>query len=226
MLEAMEAAGCRNIVFSSSATVYGTAQPPLSESTEAGVGIANPYGETKWAVECMLRTRTPTIRSVILRYFNPVGAHPSRLLGEAPLGTPNNLLPVLLCALREGQPLTVYGDDWPTRDGTCLRDYVDIQDLAAAHVAAVNRLETLAAVENPYVANVGTGTGTTVLEMLECFDRATGCGVPYTIGPRREGDLAAVVAAIDPARMAALGWKPTHTLEKSCRNAWHFQGSS
>jgi UDP-glucose 4-epimerase len=95
-----------------------------------------------------------------------------------------------------------------------------------SHVAVVNRLETLTAVENPYVANVGTGTGTTVLEMLACFERATGCGVPYTVGPRREGDLAAVVAAvvaaIDPARMAALGWKPTHTLEKSCRNAWNF----
>ncbi len=226
VLEAMEAAGCRNIVFSSSATVYGQAAPPLTEDTEAGVGIASPYGQTKWSVEQILRTRTATatttLRAVILRYFNPIGAHPSRLLGEAPTGTPNNLLPVLLRQLNANQPLTVFGDDWPTRDGTCVRDYVDIQDLAAAHVAAVARIDALTVAENPYIANVGTGRGTSVLELLACFEAATGCRVPYTVGPRRPGDLAEVVAAIDPDRMAALGWSSVHTLEKSCRNAWNF----
>ncbi len=225
VLEAMEAAGCRNFVFSSSATVYGTATPPLTEGAEVGVGIANPYGQTKWAVEQLLHTKIPTIRSVILRYFNPVGAHESGLLGEAPLGIPNNLLPVVLRSVREGQPLRIFGDDWPTRDGTCVRDFVDIQDLAAAHGAAIDRLATLTQTENPYIVNVGTGRGTTVLEMLEFFRRATSVQVPYTIAPRREGDVGCVVAAIDPVRMAALGWRPVYTVEESCRNAWRFYES-
>jgi UDP-glucose 4-epimerase len=222
LLEAMEAAGCTRIVFSSSATVYGQAAPPLSETTKAGIGITNPYGETKWTVEQLLQTRAPTIRSVILRYFNPVGAHPTHLLGEAPSGTPNNVLPVLIRSLHEAVPMTVFGDDWPTRDGTCARDFIDIQDLAAAHACAVARFDTLVEQENPWVCNIGTGRGTTVLELVGCFESVNGIQVPYTLGPRREGDLDEVFAAINPARLALLGWTPQQTLETSCFNSWQF----
>lgn len=235
LLEVMEEVGCRNIIFSSSATVYGNAAAPLSETTQTGVGLSNPYGETKWAVEQILKARsaktTPTIRSVILRYFNPVGAHPSGLLGESPNGTPNNLFPVMLRAIREGiaatkdensVKLTVFGDDYPTRDGTCVRDYIDIQDLAEAHWCAAERFAALAEKENPFVCNVGTGRGTSVLELLDCFRGATGVQVPYKMGPRRDGDLGELFAAVDPERTAALGWAAVHTLEESCKNAWLF----
>ncbi len=222
LLAAMESSGCTRIVFSSSATVYGTAPSPLSESSKAGVGIANPYGETKWTVEQLLKARAPTIQSVILRYFNPVGASPTHLLGEAPTGTPNNLFPVLLRSLKNQESITVFGSDWPTRDGTCIRDYIDIQDLATAHTAAVKRFDSLVASENPWIANVGTGNGTTILELFAAFEEATGIPVPYTLGDRREGDLSEVVAAISPSRLSQLAWAPVHTLEKSCRNAWRF----
>ncbi len=226
LLDAMEAAGCRNFIFSSSATVYGTAPSPLTEASEVGVGISNPYGETKWAVECLLKTRTPTIRSVVLRYFNPIGAHVSGLLGEAPNGAPNNLFPILLKAVKERRTIEVFGNDWPTRDGTCARDYVDIQDLATAHVAAVNRFDSLVGQDSIFTMNIATGVSTTVLELLAAFETATGIRVPYTIAARRPGDLAEVYAVPDPSRMDLLEWRPVHSIEESCRNGWKFASAT
>ncbi len=223
LLDAMEAAGCRNFIFSSSATVYGTAPSPLTEASEVGVGISNPYGETKWAVECLLKTRAPTIRSAILRYFNPIGAHASGLLGEAPNGVPNNLFPILLKAMKEHRHIEVFGDDWPTRDGTCARDYVDIQDLAVAHVAAIRHFDNLVHGDTGiFTMNIATGISTTVLELLAAFEVATGIRVPYTIAARRPGDLAEVFAVPDPIRMDLLKWRPLRSIEESCRNGWNF----
>ncbi len=222
LLDVMAAAGCDRFIFSSSATVYGTAPSPLTEASPVGHGITNPYGETKWAGECLMQARASTVRSVILRYFNPIGAHPSGQLGEAPNGAPNNLFPILLKAVQEGQSLSVFGTDWPTRDGTCARDYVDIMDLAEAHGAAIERFDALVETENPYITNIGTGRSTTVLELLAAFEAATGVRVPYTVAPRRPGDLAEVYAAPCPVRMEQLGWKPCHDVLTSCRHGYAF----
>ncbi len=221
LAEVMGEAGVASFVFSSSAAVYG--QPdtlPVSEDTP--LRPSNVYGRTKRIVEEFLRDlarANPNWRIAILRYFNPAGAHASAMLGEAPRGRPHNLMP-LLCRIAAGEDseLTVNGADWPTADGTCVRDYLHVQDLAEGHVAA---LRYLAANPGATTLNLGTGRGYTVLEVVKAFEAACGRGIARSVGPRRPGDVAAYFA--DPARASALlGWKAHRDLEAICADAWRW----
>lgn len=225
LMEVMEAYGCRHILFSSSATVYGTAPSPLTDTSPTGVGITNPYGQTKWMIEQILKDQVCADgrwRAQVLRYFNPIGAHPSGLLGENPV-KPNNLFPYMLRAaagLSDG-PLTVFGTDYPTADGTCVRDYIDISDLVEAHIASLRRLEH--ADVGPWeVYNIGTGVGVSVKECLTVFEQATGISVPHVFGPRRRGDLPFVIATVSKKTEEVLGWKARVPLEVSCQRAWAY----
>jgi UDP-glucose 4-epimerase len=222
LLEAMRRAGLRNMVFSSSATVYGEAgRPPFGEASP--LGPTNPYGRTKLMVEWMLQDLAraePGWRVVLLRYFNPVGAHASGTIGEDPRGTPNNLLPyVTQVAVGRLKELSVFGNDYPTHDGTGVRDYIHVVDLALGHVAAVKALDRLEPVS---VFNLGTGNGHSVLEVVAAFERAAGLKLPYRIAPRRAGDVAFSFA--DPAHAASvLHWRAVRDLDAMCRDAWRWQ---
>ena len=200
LLEVMAEHGCRRIVFSSSATVYGGNNPvPLTEDMPVG-GCTNPYGWTKYFIEEILRSAAAadeTLSVVLLRYFNPIGAHESGLIGERPNGVPNNLMPYITqvaAGIRE--KLSVFGDDYPTVDGTGVRDYIHVMDLARGHVAA---LDYAAAHTGTEVFNLGTGRGTSVLELVQAFQRANGVTIPYEIAPRRPGDVAACYAGTETA---------------------------
>ena len=211
-----------NIVFSSSATVYGDgASSPISE--QAAVTPTNPYGRTKLAVEGIISdlcSADPSWGAVALRYFNPVGAHPSGLMGEAPSGVPNNLLPYI-CQVAVGRlkELTVHGDDYPTPDGTAIRDYIHVMDLASGHLAALNYLTRVRGI---HTVNLGTGRGTSVLEMLTAFEHVNGLRIPRRIGPRRPGDTAVTFADVALAT-AHLVWRSRLSLEDICRDAWRWQ---
>ena len=222
LLEVMDEFGCKTIVFSSSATVYGPNNPvPYREDMPANVAT-NPYGWTKLMIEQILRDRgaaDPDFRAVLLRYFNPIGAHPSGLLGDDPNGIPNNLMPYVARVAAGILPrLTVFGDDYDTPDGTCLRDYLHVVDLAKGHLQALDYAVAHAGVE---AINLGTGNGVSVLELIHTFIRATGVDVPYVIGPRRDGDLARVWADAGKAKVL-LGWTAEKTLEEMCRDSWNF----
>ena len=225
LLEAMRAADCRTLVFSSSATVYGDpASVPITEDFPRL--HTNPYGHTKLVIEDMLSAlgvAEPAWRMGVLRYFNPVGAHPSGLIGEDPSGIPNNLMPfVTQVAIGKRPYLNVYGNDYPTPDGTGVRDYIHVQDLAAGHVAA---LKTLVAQGNSFTVNLGTGCGNSVLEVVKAFEQASGRPVPYRIAPRRQGDVAQCYA--DPALAhSLLGWRAQHTLADMCADAWRWQSGN
>ena len=219
--------GVRNIVFSSSCTVYGEPElVPVDESAPFQ-HAESPYGWTKQASERVLTDHAathPDHRVALLRYFNPIGAHPSARIGELPLGVPNNLVPFLTQAVAgiRGE-LTVFGDDYSTPDGTCIRDYLHVMDLAEAHVAA---LKWCFAQREPKpivrAFNLGTGTGASVLEVIQAFERATGERVPYSIGGRRAGDVVAIWA--DPARAKQeLGWETRRSLETALSDAWRWQ---
>jgi UDP-glucose 4-epimerase len=222
LLAAMQEAGVRRMVFSSSATVYGeTNKPPFTE--DAATGPVNPYGQNKLAVEQMLADharRHEDWRVALLRYFNPVGAHESGLIGEDPNGIPNNLMPyVSLVAAGRLKELSVFGNDFETADGTGVRDYVHVADLAAGHVAALNALDSLPPVR---IFNLGTGRGYSVLDVVKEFERASGRAVPYRIAPRRPGDVA--VSYADAARAAReLDWRAGRGLATMCRDAWRWQ---
>ena len=225
LLRAMDKAGCRTIVFSSSATVYGTAQYlPLDENHPTAPMSA--YGRTKHMVEGILSdwaASTPGKASISLRYFNPVGAHPSGRIGEDPSGIPNNLLPFIsqVAVGRRGR-LQVFGDDYDTRDGTGLRDYIHVVDLAEAHVAA---LEHAARVPGADAINVGTGDGATVLELIRCFEEVSGRTIPYDIVGRRQGDIASSVA--DTAKAAqVLDWRARYDVRDMCATAWAWQSAN
>lgn len=223
LLQACADAGVFNFVFSSSATVYGEpAQMPISEACPVGQPT-NPYGRSKLMVEEMLRdvaASDPRWRIAILRYFNPVGAHKSGLMGEDPNGIPNNLLPYIAqVAVGKLQQLAVFGDDYPTADGTGVRDYIHVMDLAEAHLRALEALYTRT---GAHVWNLGTGRGYSVLEMVRSFEAASGKPVPYRIAPRRPGDIAACYA--DPAKAEReLGWKAQRGLDEMMRDAWLWQ---
>jgi UDP-glucose 4-epimerase len=222
LFSAMQAAGVRRIVFSSSATVYGAANtPPFAE--DAATGPVNPYGQNKLAVEHMLADHARAHDGwhvALLRYFNPVGAHESGLIGEDPNGIPNNLMPnVSQVAVGRLKELSVYGNDFATPDGTGVRDYVHVVDLAAGHVAALAALERLAPVR---AFNLGTGRGYSVLDVVKEFERASGRAVPFRIAPRRAGDAA--ISYADASRAAReLGWRASRDLETMCRDAWRWQ---
>ena len=226
LVEAMAAHDVRTLVFSSSATVYGAqAQPPFAE--DLPTSATNPYGWTKVMIEQILRdvaAADPRWRIALLRYFNPVGAHPSGRIGEDPTGVPNNLLPFIAqVAVGRLAKLRVFGADYPTVDGTGVRDYIHVDDLAAGHVAA---LDTIAGWDRPVSTwNLGTGTGTSVLQLLAAFERACGRELPYEIVPRRAGDTAASYA--DPALAEhELGWRATRSVDDICASAWNWQSQN
>ena len=224
LLQSMQAAGVGRIVFSSSATVYG--QPDSSPILEdAPTRVENIYGRTKLVMEDLIRdlARTGKLQAAAnLRYFNPVGAHPSALIGETPRGVPNNLMPyVTQVATGERPHLNVFGKDYPTRDGTGERDYIHVMDLAMAHTLAV---EHICAHNISVTVNLGTGNGTTVLELVRAFETATGREIPLNIAPRRAGDVASYYA--NPALAEQLfGWKAALNVEDMCRDAWRWQAA-
>lgn len=222
LLRAMNKSNCRDFVFSSSATVYGDAQTmPLGENSPCSA--TSPYGRTKLMVEEILRDLEISDNSwhiARLRYFNPVGAHPSALIGENPRGIPNNLMPyVAQVANGQRRNLNVFGNDYPTPDGTGVRDYVHVVDLAEGHVAAFKHLK---AGGRTLAVNLGTGKGTSVLEMVAAFERASGMPVPYKIVARRPGDVAICFANVDYAR-EILGWTAKLGIDQMCQDAWAWQ---
>ncbi|MFG6179433.1 UDP-glucose 4-epimerase GalE [Halomonas sp. THAF12] len=225
LCQAMEAAGVRRIVFSSSATVYGSEAPvPYVETTPRGA-TSNPYGTSKAMVEKLLEDLViadDRWSVVLLRYFNPIGAHPSGRIGEDPQGIPNNLMPFIAqVAVGRRHELTIFGDDYETSDGTCERDYLHVVDLAVGHLRA------LKAVSQPGVSvyNLGTGQGFSVLEMVRSFTRVTGVDVPYQLGARRAGDLPAFWADADKARRE-LGWIAEKTLDDMMADTWRWQSGN
>lgn len=218
--------GCKNLVFSSSATVYGNpAVIPITEDCPKGV-CTNPYGQTKFMLErilCDLQFAEKDWNIVLLRYFNPIGAHKSGLIGENPSGVPNNLMPyVTQVAVGRLKQLTVFGNDYPTSDGTGVRDYIHVVDLARGHVKALRAIADKCGLE---VYNLGTGVGYSVLDLLKAFERVTGKRIPYVIGPRREGDIAVCYADSTKA-WRELGWKAEYGLEDMCRDSWRWQESN
>ncbi len=226
LLDVMGEHGVKQILFSSSATVYAPDNDmPLNESSRTG-GCTNPYGWTKFMCEEIMRSVAAADGEwsvMLLRYFNPVGAHPSGLIGEDPRGIPNNLMPFISqVAAGRRDHLNVFGNDYPTHDGTGVRDYIHVVDLAKGHVAA---MKYMAGHKGTEVFNLGTGTGYSVLDMVKAFEKATGVAIPYEIAPRRAGDIATVYA--DPSRSAALlGWRAELGLEDMCRDAWNWQSKN
>lgn len=222
LLTSMTEYGVRSLVFSSSATVYSPEEiSPLAET--ASLGPVNPYGRTKRQIEEVLEdlgASDPSWRIAMLRYFNPVGAHPTGLIGEDPSGTPNNLLPyVAQVAIGRREKVTVHGGDYPTSDGTGVRDYVHVMDLAQGHIAA---LDFLAAHRGVFRWNLGTGRGHSVLEVIRNFAAASGQDVPFEIGARRPGDVAVSIARPDAA-LAQLGWSAERGIEQMCQDHWRWQ---
>ena len=223
LLAAMEAHGVRQLIFSSSATVYGRhAALPYREDAETGP-CTNPYGWTKLFIEQILRDYAaahPDFSVVLLRYFNPVGAHESGLMGEDPRDIPNNLMPYIARVAVGTLPyLNVFGNDYPTPDGTGVRDYIHVTDLATGHMAALDYAAAHTGVE---VFNLGTGTGYSVLDMVHAFSRACGRDIPYRIAPRRSGDIAACYADVTKAK-EILGWRAKLDIDDMCRSAWNWQ---
>ena len=225
LLRALERAGIKRFVFSSSATVYGDPQTvPLDES--ARTGPTNPYGRTKWMIEFILEDlahAAPDWSIGLLRYFNPAGAHESGLIGENPLGRPNNLMPFITQVAVGREPtLRVFGDDWPTVDGTGVRDYIHVVDLARGHLAALTQVF---AKPGRWTVNLGTGNGYSVLQLIRAFEQASGRKVPYEIVARRAGDIAACYA--DPSLAhSMLGWRAQFGVERMCVDSWRWQSTN
>ena len=215
-----------NFIFSSSCTIYGQAKTlPITEET-AAQRPASPYGNTKKIGEEILEDVTASnknLKTISLRYFNPIGADPSGLIGENPKDIPQNLVPYLTqSALGKIPELVVHGKDYPTPDGTCIRDYIHVLDLAHAHVAALDYLNSNQKTKPYAVFNIGTGKGNSVLEVIESFNRVTDTQLKYSFGPRRKGDIISAYASIDKAK-AALNWTPKHSLDEAIRSAWEWE---
>lgn len=223
LIESMRSHGCKNIIFSSSATVYGDpAFVPITEECPKGT-CTNPYGWTKWMLEQILidvQKADPEWNVILLRYFNPIGAHPSGLLGEDPKGIPNNLVPYIAqVAIGKLKELSVFGNDYDTPDGTGVRDYIHVCDLARGHVNAIRKF---ADNEGVSIYNLGTGHGYSVLQVVKAFSKACGKEIPYVIKPRRAGDIATCYC--DPSKAAReLGWKAEYGIEEMCRDSWNWQ---
>lgn len=223
LLDVMRKNGCKKIVFSSSATVYGTKNiSPLTEDMEIG-GVTNPYGRTKYMIECILQDLYVSDKDwsiCLLRYFNPIGAHKSGTMGEAPNRIPNNLMPYITqVAIGKRDHLSVFGNDYDTPDGTCVRDYIHVVDLALGHVKAVQKVEGEKGV---FIYNLGTGKGYSVLDVVNAFKKASGIDIKYEIVARRAGDLA--VCYSDPSKAyKELGWKAERDIEEMCEDSWRWQ---
>lgn len=226
LCESMLKHGVNQLVFSSSATVYGNPERiPIDENCQV-IDATNPYGRTKLFIEKILEdvcNANPDFRVISLRYFNPVGAHESGTIGEDPNGVPNNLLPYISqVAVGKRDKLTIHGNDYPTPDGTGVRDYIHVCDLASGHLAALSKFSSSKPMQ---VFNLGTGKGTSVMEILQTFEQVNKVNVPYEIGPRREGDIA--VSYTDPKLASSLlEWQATHSLEDICRDAWNWQSKN
>ena len=223
LIRSMREHGCKNIIFSSSATVYGDpAFVPITEECPKGT-CTNPYGWTKWMLEQILtdvHTSDPEWNVILLRYFNPIGAHPSGMIGEDPKGIPNNLVPYIAqVAIGKLEKLNVFGDDYDTPDGTGVRDYIHVVDLARGHVNAIRKLEDK---EGVSVYNLGTGHGYSVLQVVDAFSKACGHDIPYVIQPRRAGDISTCYC--DPSKAAReLDWTAQFGIEEMCRDSWNWQ---
>ncbi len=225
LVRAMRRHGVDKLVFSSSATVYGENEPPFTE--DLATSATSPYGWTKVMIEQILRdvaAADPSWRIALLRYFNPVGAHASGTIGEDPSGIPNNLMPFIAqVAVGRREKLMIFGDDYPTPDGTCLRDYIHVEDLAAGHLAALTALGRTDDAVSTW--NLGTGEPQSVLEVLHAFERAAGRTLPYEVAPRRPGDLPASFA--DPSKAnRELGWTATRTMDDICVDQWRWQSGN
>ena len=226
LCQVMAEMGCKRIIFSSSATVYGSENPsPLNETMPVGA-VTNPYGRTKFMIECILSdlcVSDPEWSVVLLRYFNPIGAHESGRIGEDPNGIPNNLMPYISqVAIGKLERLSVFGNDYNTPDGTGVRDYIHVVDLAVGHVKAVDYALQHSGVE---AINLGTGVGYSVLDLVNAFIKANGVDVPYAIAPRRSGDVDTCYA--NPAKAAQLlGWKAEKNVEDMCRDTWRWQSQN
>ncbi len=214
--------GVKNLVFSSSATVYGENPVPYKESMKAGT-ITNPYGHTKHMIEQILRDLYNSDNSwsiALLRYFNPIGAHESGLIGENPIGIPNNIMPYISqVALGKLPKLTVFGDDYNTPDGTCIRDYIHVVDLAIGHIKAIEKILLNSGI---YTYNLGTGNGYSVLELIKAFEKASNVKINYSIGPRRNGDLPICYADATKAKNE-LNWVAKYGIDKMCEDTWRWQ---
>jgi UDP-glucose 4-epimerase len=227
LCEVMQERGVKKLIFSSSATVYGdTKTLPWSEDMSTGVGITHPYGQTKYMIEQILRDQVaadPSWMVTTLRYFNPIGAHDSGKIGEDPHGIPNNLMPYIAqVAVGKRDKLHIFGGDYDTIDGTCVRDYIHVVDLAKGHVAA---LEHLSAEGKMNVYNLGAGSSVSVLQVVQAFEKASGQTIPYDIVERRAGDLAEFYADASKAK-AELGWQTEKTLEQACADSWKWQSQN
>ncbi len=225
LLGVMQKHSVKKIVFSSSATVYGTPESlPLTEDSRIGVGVTNPYGQTKFMIEQILRDLSVADKSIeitILRYFNPIGAHESGLIGEDPNGIPNNLLPYIAqVAVGKLEKVNVFGDDYDTPDGTGVRDYIHVVDLAQGHVAAINHSKL-----GVSIYNLGTGNGVSVLDLIKAFEKAANKTIPYQIVPRRPGDIASCYADPEKANQE-LDWFAKKTIDESCADSWRWQSQN
>ena len=226
LLEVMRDFGVKKIVFSSSATVYGIPETVPLVETMKKTGCTNPYGWTKYMIEQILTDTAAAdseLTCVLLRYFNPIGAHESGLIGEDPQGIPNNLMPYISqVAVGKLKQLSVYGNDYATHDGTGVRDYIHVVDLALGHIAALEYAEKFKGAD---IINLGTGVGYSVLDMVNAFEKVNGVKIPYVIAPRREGDVAECFA--NPAKANdVLGWTAGKTLEDMCRDSWRWQSNN
>ena len=229
LLEVMKEFDCKKIVFSSSATVYGDpASTPIMENFPVG-GTTNPYGTSKYMIERILNDlyiSDNTFKIVILRYFNPVGAHESGTIGEDPNGIPNNLMPFIAqTAVGIRESLSVFGNDYDTHDGTGVRDYIHVVDLANAHVKAIAYLNQLSTNKQLLITNLGTGIGYSVIDVIKAFEKASGKKVPYQIVQRRSGDIAKCYADSSYAK-EVLGWEATKTLDEMCEDSWRWQSNN
>ena len=228
LCDVMRQHGCKNIIFSSSATVYGDpAEIPITENCPKGV-ITNPYGQTKGMLEQILtdlHTGDPEWNVMLLRYFNPIGAHKSGKIGEDPKGIPNNLVPYIAqVAVGKLECLGVFGDDYDTHDGTGVRDYIHVVDLAVGHVKAIERMRTEEG-KGVHVYNLGTGTGYSVLDVLHAYEKACGKKIPYIVKPRRPGDIAMCYCKADKAEKE-LGWTAERGIEEMCEDSWRWQSGN
>jgi UDP-glucose 4-epimerase len=226
LLSCMQKSGVTDLVFSSSCTVYGDPQEiPVTEESDSGNAMS-PYGFTKVACERLLNDLTvagQNLKSILLRYFNPIGAHPSGRIGELPQGVPNNLVPYIAqTASGVRKELTVYGNDYNTQDGTCVRDYIHVVDLAKAHVSALHKLKSVNESSFCGIYNIGTGLGNTVLEVIHAFEKISGIKIPYKIGSRRPGDVEKIWASTKLAEKE-LGWKAQLTLSDALRDSWNWE---
>lgn len=224
LLAAMQAHGVKKLVFSSSATVYGSAPVPYAEGAVVGQGITNPYGKTKYFIEEIIRDVSAAdeeFEATILRYFNPIGAHPSGRIGEDPSGIPNNLMPYITqVATGRREKLNVFGGDYNTKDGTGVRDYIHVDDLAEGHVAAIEHSKP------GFTAyNLGSGVGVSVLELVRAFEEASGRRIPYEIVDRRAGDLPESYALVDKAQKE-LSWTVRRSIEDACADSWRWQSQN